>query len=185
MVLCYDSPRKLAHLGWNLSFLILEIRSPLPQNVKAAWSVVSDITGPHSYLHQIACSGGKPVRGIRQEKDTTYQSFQNMALGKGSWSGARTDGEETVQKGCYCPKRNVDGLAVGMRRDWWLWEVLGGQACGSANMLDLGPVWESVSWEAQVFGMSNWVAGGSIETRREQFTVSDLTWPMQIEMDWL
>ena len=156
------------------------------QEHQAAWSVVSDITGPHSYLVRLpALEESLWEASGRRKIQTIRVSFPNMALGKGGWSGARTGGEKTVQKGCYCPRRNADSLAVGMRRDWWLWEVLGGQACGSANMLDLGQAWESVSWEAQVFGMSNWVAGGSIETRREQFTVSDLTWPMQTEMDWL
>ena len=70
------------------------------QEVKAAWSVVSDITGPHSYLHQIACSGGKPVRGIRQEKDTNYQSEfpkhgpgeRKLKWGKGRWRGDCPEG---------------------------------------------------------------------------------------------
>lgn len=162
-------------MGWNPSFLTLQICSPLPKKSRlpGVWSVTSQVL-TLTYIRLPALEESLWEASGRRKIQTIRVSFPNMALGKGSWSGARADGEETVQKGCYCPNRNGDGLAVEMRRDWWLWQVLGKEACGSANMLDSGQVWESVSWEAQVSGMSTWVAGGSIETRREQFTVSNV-----------
>lgn len=79
--------------------------------------MVSDIIGPHSYLHLIVCSQGKPVRGVRQGNDTIYQRGVSQTWPRGMGVEVVQGQMESMQKSCYCLGGNVGGLTVGMRGD--------------------------------------------------------------------